>query len=229
MPLIRPDLIRWDRKVKKVKGFMENKFEKIKKYEFNNIIEFAKNARDISSVLKIIIKAVQKNSDFECVAIRIKNEIGDYPYFTYFGFSDEFVRTENSLCSQDENGKIERDFLGNPVLECMCGNIIQGRFDPALPFFTKKGSFWSNSTTKLLASTDEKDRQSRTRNRCNGEGYESVGLFALKFGEMTIGLLQFNDHRKNMFSDENIKEFESFADQLSEVIYYSIIVKGKKE
>jgi hypothetical protein len=29
-----------------------------------------------------------------------------------------------------------RDLDGNPVLECMCGNVLCGRFDPALPFFT---------------------------------------------------------------------------------------------
>ena len=31
-----------------------------------------------------------------------------------------------------------------------------------------------DNTSKLLAETSEKDRQSRTRNRCNSEGYESV-------------------------------------------------------
>ena len=38
-------------------------------------------------------------------------------------------------------------------------------FDPSQPFFTFNGSFWTNSITKLLASTSEADRQARTRSR----------------------------------------------------------------
>ena len=60
--------------------------------------------------------------------------------------------------------------------------MICGRFDPSKPFFTARGSFWTNCTTELLASTTEADRQARTRNRCNGEGYESVALIALVCG-----------------------------------------------
>ena len=52
----------------------------------------------------------------------------------------------------------------------MCGNVICGRFDPSKPFFTAQGSFWTNCTTELLASTTEADRQGRTRNHCNGQG-----------------------------------------------------------
>jgi len=206
---------------------MKNDFERMKEHKLKNIIEFARSSPDVESAIQNIIKAIQKNSDFECVAIRIKNDIGDYPYFSYIGFSDDFVRTENTLCSLYEDGKIKRDSIGNPILECMCGNILQGRFDPNLPFFTENGSFCTNATTKLLASTDEKDRQARTRNRCNGEGYESVGLFPLRHGTMIVGLLQLNDHRENMFSDENIEEYESMANQLGEVVYHSIIMKGK--
>jgi GAF domain-containing protein len=93
----------------------------------------------------------------------------------------------------------------------MCGNIISGRTDDKLPFFTKGGSFWTNSTTDLLASTTEKERQARTRNRCNGEGYESVALIPLRSEEKVIGLLQLNDHRRNMFTLEMIKFFEGIG------------------
>ena len=61
--------------------------------------------------------------------------------------------------------------------------MICGRFDPSKPFFTAHGNFWTNCTTELLASTTEVDRQGRTRNRCNGQGYESVALIAVSAGE----------------------------------------------
>ncbi len=97
----------------------------------------------------------------------------------------------------------------------MCGNVLCGRFNPALPFFTPKGSFWSNCTSELLASTSEADRQARTRNRCNGEGYESVALIALRHGGETLGLLQLNDRAKGRFTPETIGFLEHAADQIA--------------
>ena len=44
----------------------------------------------------------------------------------------------------------------------------------------------------------EEERQTRTRNRCNSEGYESVALIPLKSGDDVIGLLQLNDHRSTV-------------------------------
>ena len=97
----------------------------------------------------------------------------------------------------------------------MCGNVICGRVDPAKPFFTPHGSFWTNSTTRLLESTTDADRQTRTRNRCNGEGYESVALLPLSVGGERLGLLQLNDPRENVFSAEIIRLWERLADYLS--------------
>jgi PAS domain S-box-containing protein len=110
---------------------------------------------------------------------------------------------------------VKRDSVGNPVLECMCGNIIRGRFDPSKPFFTAHGSFWTNSTTELLASTTEADRQARTRNRCNGEGYESVALIPLRASGETFGLLQLNDRRRGLFTARRISLFERLADSVA--------------
>ena len=150
----------------------------------------------------------------EAVGIRIK-EGEDFPYYVTAGFSNEFVLAEKFLCEIDGHGRIVRDGQSNPVLDCMCGNIIRGRFDPELPFFTDHGSFWTNSTTELLASTSEKDRQARTRNRCNGEGYESVALVPIRFGKETFGLLQINDRRKNVFTQRMIDILERLADNLA--------------
>ena len=150
----------------------------------------------------------------EAVGVRLR-EGDDFPYFETRGFPPEFVQLENQLCSRDADGGLVRDLGGNPVLECMCGNVLCGRFDPALPFFTAKGSFWTNSTSHLLASTSEADRQARTRNRCNGEGYESVALIALRHHGETIGLLQANDSVKDRFTPDLIGFLENAADQIA--------------
>ncbi|MBI5685036.1 MAG: PAS domain S-box protein [Verrucomicrobia bacterium] len=153
---------------------------------------------------------------FGCDAVGIRLRDGDnFPYYETRGFPAEFVLAENELCLRDAAGQPVRDPDGNPVLECMCGNVLCKRFDSAKPFFTARGSFWTNRTTELLAGTTEADRQARTRNRCNGEGYESVALVALRVGETTYGLLQVNDKRKDRFTPERIALLERLADSLS--------------
>ena len=110
---------------------------------------------------------------------------------------------------------MKRNELDNPVLECMCGHVISGVFDPSKPFFTMDGSFWTNSTSELLAATTEEDRQGATRNRCHGEGYESVALIPLRADDKTIGLIQLNDSRRDFFTPNTIALIERVASQLT--------------
>ncbi len=151
-----------------------------------------------------------------CAAVGVRLREGDdFPYFETRGFSQEFVLSESPLCARDLHGQLLRDGDGHPVLDCMCGNVLCGRFDPAQPFFTAKGSFWTNCTTQLLATTTEAQRQARTRNRCNGEGYESVALIPLRCGDQSLGLLQINDRATDRFTPELVAFLESAADQIA--------------
>ncbi len=109
-------------------------------------------------LLSGITTLLKRWSGCEAVGVRLPDG-DDYPYYETRGFSDEFVQAENRLCATDKQGRPLRDRAGHPILECMCGNILRGRFDPNLPFFTETGSFWTNSTTELLASTTEAERQ----------------------------------------------------------------------
>jgi PAS domain S-box-containing protein len=165
-------------------------------------------------LVRATVEIFKEFTGFEAVGIRYKDGI-DFPYLETSGFSNDFVLKEKYLCHRMPDGAIDLDENMNPVLDCMCGNVLKCRFNPALPFFTKYGSFWTNSTTELLCSTTEEDRLSRTRNSCNGEGYESVALIPLKFGRITFGLLQLNDHRSGMFNINRILFFERLTAYLS--------------
>ncbi|MCP4146615.1 MAG: PAS domain S-box protein [bacterium] len=152
------------------------------------------------TIFKILF-LIKEATGMEAVGIRLKDG-EDFPYYTTEGFNNEFVASEYSLCTRHKNGDVIRDDDGKPVLECMCGNVIRGRTDPALPFFTTHGSFWTNSTTHILATTQ------KGRNCCNKSGYESVALIPLSYEGGIIGLLQLNDKRKNLFKREMIQFFE---------------------
>ena len=160
--------------------------------------------------IKDILNDIKEFTGFEAVAIRLR-EGEDFPYYVTQGFPAHFVEAERYLCSRDSKGEITRDSEGNPYVECMCGNVICGRTDQEKDFFTKGGSFWSNNTSKLLSETTDEDRQTRTRNRCNSEGYESVALIPLKAGNEIIGLIQLNDTRTHWFTDDTILFFEEIG------------------
>ncbi len=176
----------------------------------NRILEALNRPNEIVLLTHHILLLLKEHIGAGAVGIRLR-EGEDYPYMETAGLSEDFVEKENHLCERDLEGMIVRDAAGNPTLECMCGNVILGRTDPSFPFFTKGGSFWTNSTTRLLASTTDEDRQTRTRNRCNGEGYESVALIPLKAGDKTVGLMQFNDRRPGLFSLDTIEFLEGIA------------------
>jgi PAS domain S-box-containing protein len=190
---------------------------KLVEQERETTVEFLHIVNESKGTANLVHSAVsffRERSGFEAVGIRLKDG-DDYPYFESSEFTEEFVKLENSLCVRDANGQLYRDSEGYPIHECMCGNVICGRFDPSKPFFTERGSFCSNCTTELLATTTDADRQARTRNRCNGDGYESVALIALRVGEECLGLLQLNDRRKGQFTPETISMWERLADYLA--------------
>ena len=197
-----------------VRDITEQKRVEEERAETARLIALVDSPANLRASVGGLTASLQRWSGCEAVGIRL-DQGEDFPYFETRGFDPGFVQAENSLCVRGEDGNTLRDPTGLPVLECMCGNILRGRFDPQLPFFTAGGSFWTNGTTALLASTTPEQRQARTRNRCNGEGYESVALIPLADGSRILGLLQFNDRRTGRFTPERIAQYERVAGRLA--------------
>jgi PAS domain S-box-containing protein len=192
------------------------------------LLRLINHSAGTSDLIKAATTFFQKQSGCEAIGIRLKDG-DDFPYFEARGFPEEFVRLENSLCARDAEGNVLRDITGNPCIECMCGNVILEKVDPSKPFFSSGGSFWANSTTRLLSTTSDADRQTRTRNRCNGEGYESVALIPLHVGKERLGLIQLNDKRQNMFSPETIALWERLAGYLAVALSRSRTTEALRE
>lgn len=182
----------------------------------------------LKQVLAEILGNIHTLSDCQSVGIRLHNN-GDYPYYVHDGFPDFFILKENSLCARDDEGNPILDEDGNPFLECMCGNVLKGRFDPKLPYFTEKGSFWTNSTTQLLDSITEKERRDRTRNMCQYSGYESVALIPMRAGNRTFGLIQMNDPRENMFTPKIIENYEFIANRVGSVVLSALEIQERMD
>lgn len=177
---------------------------------FRDILASLNHSERTTDTISDILRILKKSTGFSALGLRLR-EADDFPYYQTIGFSDHFVESERYLCVHDATGRVVCDTQGQPELACMCGVVLRGRIDPRFPFFTEGGSFWCNSTTDLLASTTEEDRQAITRNHCNRAGYESVALVPLRVGNEIIGLLQFNDHRRHQFTPKMIAFFEGLG------------------
>ncbi|MBU1172480.1 MAG: PAS domain S-box protein [Proteobacteria bacterium] len=169
---------------------------------------------DPALFLHSVVTLLKDWSGCEAVGIRIKSG-DDFPYAESLGFTDQFLRVERCLCSFDDQGNLCCDAQGMPLLECMCGNIIQGRFDSSKPYFTEDGSFWSNCTSDFIKDTKDTVFKTRIRNYCNKTGYESIALIPMRSGEKTFGLLQFNDRKKGRFTKSSMAFYRWIADNIS--------------
>jgi len=190
---------------------MQAQEERETAFEFLRLVNASTGTREM---IRSTVRFLKEKWGGDAIGIRLK-EGDDYPYYESRGFPGEFIEAENWLCSRDASGHVVRDSQGKPHLECMCGNVISGRFDPSKTFFTAHGSFWTNSTTKLLADTVEADRQGRTRNRCNQAGYESVALIPIRAHGEAVGLIQLNDKREDRFGPELIALWERLSGYLA--------------
>jgi len=162
----------------------------------------------------------------QSVGIRLENG-GDYPYYVYRGFPVFFIQRENSLLARDEEGNVLLDDEGKPFLECMCGLVIKGLVDFSLPYFTEHGSFWTNCTTNLLAEIPEGLMPRNSRKMCHYSGYESAALIPVRAEKRTVGLIQLNDPRENMFSPDMIRAVEAIADLLGWAVAGAMDVEKK--
>jgi len=167
----------------------------------------------VRDFLSSISSFLQERFGFKAVGVRYRRG-ADYPYAETRGFPQEFVAAEMGLCSPDRSANGGDIGGGDPPLECTCGAVIAGRFDPSLPFFTPAGTFWTNSASELLA-TEGSIRTVATRGRCVQEGYESIALVPLRVGDVTFGLLQLNDRRKGMFHPNLLAQLERVAENVA--------------
>jgi len=174
------------------------------------ILERINQRGNEEDIIRDLLSLIKHFSGFDAVGIRLRQG-DDFPYFEVNGFSEDFVEAENFLCAKSPSGRPVLGKCGQPLLECMCGNVLMGHTDAALPFFTEGGSFWTNSTTELVKSPELGKLNLPTRNRCNQAGFESVALIPLRSGEQTIGLLQLNDRRAGRFDLDLIRFLEGMG------------------
>jgi PAS domain S-box-containing protein len=189
--------------------------ELLKEIEGRRLFSELIGLQDLKKALSIAITSIRNITKCQAIAMRLEDK-GDYPYFVWEGFAEEFILQEKSLCAKDQTNNRIICENGQYLLECMCGNVIRGRTDPSMPFFSSDGSFWCNSTSELTAKTTPEDLPGKMRGHCCA--YESVALVPLKIKGKIIGLIQINDKRSNLFSQEMISYLEMLGERIGTAV-----------
>lgn len=197
-----------------VRDVTENKQAKEMLEVYNRFLEIANRHLDMPPLLKEFVTEVRNYTDCEAVGIRLLDEDGNIPYQEYEGFSQKFYELANSLSIKSD--------------ECMCVNVVKGKAESCLPFYTDGGSFYLNGTTSFLATVSG-DYKEKTRNICNREGYESVALVPILLSGKVFGLVHIADRRENMVPLEKVLVLESAAKQLGSAISQVIARESLKE
>jgi PAS domain S-box-containing protein len=151
-------------------------------------------------------RLLQKFTGCAAVAIRVR-EGSDFPFYTTWGLSNEFVREENCLCAGADS-----------ELECLCGAVLTGEFKPGLKVVTAYGSFWTNSLSDLVSGPSAGSLPTSLRGRCLSEGYEAVALIPLRFAGRTLGLMQFDYVERGSITPEGVAFLEQTADSIATAI-----------
>jgi PAS domain S-box-containing protein len=165
----------------------------------HRFLQIANRHKQMTPLLNEFIAETKKMTDCSAIGIRILDDDGNIPYSAYVGFSRRFYESESPLSI-----KVEK---------CMCMKVIRQTTDQKLPHFTETGSFYTNSTTHLMATIPEKSKK-ELRNVCNRFGYESVALVPIRTGETIHGLIHIADPRTDMISAEIVEILEGAAMQL---------------
>ena len=183
----------------------------------HEILEILNEPGALHDNMQCLIHTLKIRCGFDAVGIRLEDG-NDFPYFAQNGFSKEFLFTENTLITRSKEGGLCRDKKGNISLECTCGLVISGKTDPVNPLFTAWGSIWTNDSYPFLSISSDEDPRLHPRNVCVHQGYASVALIPIKNTSKNIGLIQFNDRRKDCFTPEMIDRLEEIAMHIGDVL-----------
>ena len=107
--------------------------------------------------------------------------------------------------------------------------LSSGRSDPAKPFFTEHGSFWTNSYSELLTNSDFAEQLRIPQDILDCEGYESIAVIPLRREGDTLGLMHFIDRLEGRFTPGLIAMLERIGDHLAIALSQKQTIKSLRE
>ncbi len=147
-----------------------------------------------------VVAALQRATGLDAVGLRLK-EGEDYPFLGALGYSDEFLRAEDSLVARYPDGGLCRDPDGLPQPGV---HVRPGRARAHRPRGPAVHGRRQRLDQRLAAVPPdvppEQDPRLNPRNRCIHAGFRSIALVPLRAGDEILGLLHLADRRPDRFT-----------------------------
>ncbi len=186
--------------------------------ELSMLAELA-NFANLRQALQNVLVILTRVTGCQAAAIRLANG-SDFTYYTQYGFSEQFVGHEYSLCKTNGDEPL-RDENGQIILECFCGMTLKNQLLDRIDnkYTTPYGSFLTGSASTL--KDDEKGPlrlKGPWRLTCVYHGYETITLIPIKNDEENIGLLQLNGQQKNLVTHDDMPFLELVGRHIASAI-----------
>jgi two-component system, NtrC family, sensor kinase len=161
--------------------------------------------------LREIVKLIVDFSGCDAVVLHIKDR-DKYYHCTFTPRAAPSFTIDTTPYT--ENDTIIPPFQGNSGLNRLRREVLLGDFDPASPFFTKNGSFWTNDSENPIEGKDQLPAQSL----CTDSECRSLALIPIvTHGERheKIGLLELKSAQRDFFRRDEIDFYEGIAEMIS--------------
>lgn len=171
---------------------------------------------DLKNTLQEILLILKQVTGCSHLAIRMIDSNGNIPFFSQLGLEPEFSESEHWVSLKD----------------CLCGYVAKGKINPDLPFFSKYGSFSTNSMSEL--NEDFRKHPPKLdghvlRNVCYSLGYESVAIIPVKIKGEIFAELYLSDRKPNLFPEEKIRFLEKMTTQIGIAIQNALLYSSLNE
>lgn len=97
-------------------------------------------------------------------------------------------------------------------------NILQGKFNSSLPFYTNKGTFWIKNLDNFSGGSKETAEQENVWHPINSKNCKSLVIIPFLLSDEKIGLIQLKNIKRNVFSEIEIEVIEEFAQTMGVIM-----------
>lgn len=120
----------------------------------------------------------------------------------------------------DVKGRNIPDIKKNSHMDQISKDIFLGQFDPDLPFFTKKGSFWTGDAPNTIVQLTKKEKNAHSQKVPLNGNYKSMLIIPISVENENIGILQLNSTAFNFFSEEDVAFYEAVVQSLGTALIH---------
>ncbi len=176
----------------------------------NQIIELASKGYPRPQFLKDVLQLLLRITGSDVIELVFRDSGRQ---FTCRAGQDEryAYRFEQEPMSNSGNGKVRWSHGDNEAVENLCRDIINRRFDRALPCFTGNGSFWTDDIDKIAFLGELQAEVTDTLGVNINRDFKSVVIIPIDIGHERVGLLELRSRVGGYFGMHEVDLFEQMG------------------